>query len=73
MYSSSFDELKKLQKIIEDKILRKSKINQFLNAIKSQEEILIELSSDLFTSLVDRIEVYSKDKIKVVFKNGFDY
>lgn len=68
-YSSVLKELKSLQSTIQDKTLRKSKIKQFLNALKSQDEILAEFSPNLFLSLVDIIEVYSKDDIKVVFKN----
>lgn len=68
-YSSSFLELKNIQNEIKDKNIRKIKIKQFLNALKSQEELLTEFSPNLFLSLVDRIEVYSKDEIKVVFKN----
>ncbi len=68
-YSSALNELKSLQSTIQDKTLRKSKIKQFLKTFKLQDEILAELSPNLFLSLVDRIEVYSKDDIKVVFKN----
>ncbi len=68
-YSSALNELKSLQSTIQDKTLRKSKIKQFLKTIESQDGILTEFSPNLFLSLVDRIEVYSKDDIKVVLKN----
>jgi hypothetical protein len=68
-YSSAIDELKNLKATIQDKNIRKSKIKQFLKALKSQDKISTEFSSDIFLSFVDRIEVYSKYEIKVVFKS----
>ncbi|MBK5201576.1 MAG: hypothetical protein JJE21_08615 [Spirochaetaceae bacterium] len=50
----------------------KSNIKQFLKALKAQDKIITEFSPDVFLSLVDRIEVYSKDEIKVVFKSGIE-
>ncbi|MDC7237507.1 MAG: hypothetical protein PQJ45_07000 [Sphaerochaetaceae bacterium] len=41
-----------------------------MKTLKAQDEILAEFPPNLFLSLVDRIEVYSKDEIKVVFKSG---
>ena len=69
-YSSALNKLKSLQSTIQDKTLRKSKIKQFLKTLKSQDVILTEFSPDVFLSLIDRIEVYSKDNIKVDFKSG---
>jgi len=54
---------------IRDKTIRKRRIKQFLKALQSQDELLTEFSPNLFLSLVDRIEVYSKDDIKVVIRN----
>ncbi len=68
-YSSAINKLKNLQATIQDKSLRKSKIKQFLKALQSQDKLLTEFSPKLFLSLVDKIEVYSKDNIKVVFKS----
>lgn len=68
-YSSALNKLKNLQSTIQDKKNRKSKIKQFLKTLKSQDVILTEFSPNLFLSLVDRIEVYSKDDIKVVFES----
>ena len=71
-YSSALNKLKRIQSIIQDKSLIKSKINQFLKALKSHKEILTEFSPDVFLFLVDRIKVYPKDNIKVVFKNNYE-
>ncbi len=68
-YFSSFEQLKVIQKEMADKNIRKTKINQFLNALKSQDNLLTEFSYHIFLSLVDRIETYSKDEINVVFKS----
>jgi DNA invertase Pin-like site-specific DNA recombinase/FtsZ-binding cell division protein ZapB len=70
-YSSALDGLKSLQSTIQDKTIRQSKIKQFLNGLKAQDEIITEFSSDVFLSLIDIIKVYSKDDIKVVFKNEY--
>ncbi len=70
-YSSALDGLKSLQSTIQDKTIRQSKIKQFLNGLKAQDEIITEFSSDVFLSLIDIIKVYLKDDIKVVFKNEY--
>ena len=71
-YSLALNKLKSLQATIQDKNNRKSKIKHFLKALQSQYEILTEFLPNLFLSLVDRILVYSKVDIKVVFKDIFE-
>lgn len=68
-YYSLKEQLEKTRKIIEDKHIRK-KNNIFLEILKSQENLVTEFSSEIFSLLVDYIVVYSTDKAKVIFKDG---
>ena len=66
------DQLAILEKSIQDIQYRKTRTDMFLETLKQQESLIPEFSSDLWSSLVDRVTVYSKSDIRVVFKNGVE-
>lgn len=72
-YYSVKEELEKVQEDINDKHVRRIKVKKFLKSLQAQEEFISEFSPNIFTSLVDRIEVYTKESYKVVFKNGLEF
>ncbi|MFA6619495.1 MAG: recombinase family protein [Candidatus Neomarinimicrobiota bacterium] len=71
-YYSVKEKLDLIQEEIDDKHVRKIKIKKFLKTLEAQNGFLTSFSPEIFKSLVERIEVYSKDEIKVIFKNGYE-
>lgn len=61
---------KKTQAILADKYSRKLQIDRFLETLKKQDDLITEFSPNMFISIVDIVEVFSKKEIKVHFKNG---
>jgi site-specific DNA recombinase len=56
---------------IKDTITRHKNLEIFLEELKSQGELVIEFNPLLWNSLVDYVTIFEKDKVQVVFKNGF--
>ena len=45
-------------------------IETFIDALKSQKELLTEFSPELFSALVEKMVVQSREKISIYFKDG---
>jgi DNA invertase Pin-like site-specific DNA recombinase len=69
-YFALQEKLEKTQAILSDKNSRKLQIDRFLETIKTQDDLITDFSPEMFTSLIDIVEVFSKKKIKIHFKNG---
>jgi DNA invertase Pin-like site-specific DNA recombinase len=72
--AARYDKLKKEISELSDRIQetqsRKAGVEDFLKAFEKTPDTLTKFSFDAFTSLVDYITVYSKDDIRVTFRNG---
>ena len=55
---------------ISDKQTRKATIEAFLDDLKQQDGLVTEFAPTLWYSLVDFVTVYSKDDVRVTFKDG---
>ena len=64
--------LSKIEKEISRKELSRTCIRQFLDTLWKQKDIVTAFDAVQFQSLVDFITVYSKDDIRVTFKNGME-
>jgi site-specific DNA recombinase len=64
-------ELEAVTEQIKDTITRHKNLEIFLEELKSQGELVIEFNPLLWNSLVDYVTIFEKDKVQVVFKNGF--
>ncbi len=74
--SAKYDEIKaKLDAIseqISDKQARRASIEQFLKTLKKQNGLIDSFQQNLWCGMVDFMTVYSKDDIRVTFKNGME-
>ena len=52
--------------------LHSSSIRQFLDTLEKQKSLVTEFDATQFQSLVDFITVYSKEDIRVTFRNGME-
>lgn len=57
---------------ISRKELARSSTRQFLDTLGKQKKLVTEFDAAQFHSLVDFITVYSKDDIRVTFRNGME-
>lgn len=71
-FNTAKKNLGEIEKEISRKELSRSSIRQFLNTLKNQKDLVTEFDAVQFQSLVDYITVYSKDDIRVMFKNGME-
>ncbi len=71
-YTAVHDQLVILEKSIQDIQYRKIRTDMFLETLKQQESLIPEFSTELWYSLVDHATVYSKEDIRVIFKNGVE-
>lgn len=55
---------------IYEKDTKKGKLERFIKVLKGREELIQEFDETLWSALLDRIVVYSKDEIVVIFKDG---
>jgi site-specific DNA recombinase len=55
---------------ISDKQTRQATIEAFLDELKRQDRLIAEFAPALWYSLVDFVTVYSKDDMRVTFKDG---
>ena len=55
---------------IRDKQTRQTAIKAFLNKLSQQDEFVTDFTPELWYSLVDFMTVFSKDDIRVTFKDG---
>jgi len=55
---------------IVDKQNRKATIEQFLHTLSEQEQMVESFDKNLWCGLVDYVTVYSRDDIRVTFRNG---
>jgi site-specific DNA recombinase len=69
-YFALQEKLEKTQTILADKNSRKLQIDRFIETIKSQENLVTDFSPEMFSSLIDIVEVFSKKEIKIHFKSG---
>ncbi len=74
--SAKYDETKaKLDAIsqqISDKQARRATIEQFLKTLKKQNGLIDSFQQTLWCGMVDYMTVYSKDDVRVTFKNGME-
>ena len=59
-----------LSEKIQETQSRKAAVEDFLKAFEKTPDTLTEFSLDAFNGLVDHLTVYSKDDIRVTFRNG---
>ena len=71
-FNTAKKNLGEIEKEISRKELSRSSIRQFLNTFKNQKDLVTEFDAVQFQSLVDYITVYSKDDIRVTFRNGME-
>ena len=55
---------------IADKQNRKATIEQFLHTLSEQEQMVESFDKNLWCGLVDYVTVYTKEDIRVTFRNG---
>ncbi len=74
--SAKYDEAKaKLDAIsqqISDKKARRATIEQFLKTLQKQDSLIDSFQQNLWCGMVDYMVAYSKDDIRVTFKNGME-
>lgn len=59
-----------LKSEIEERTLKAEVIRKYICNLAEQKEVITEFDSDLWSGLVDFVTVYSKEDIKVTFKDG---
>ncbi len=59
-----------LEEAIQDKKCRKTKTRLFLKTLSKQDSVITDFSETLWNSLLDHITVYSKEDVRVTFRNG---
>ncbi len=74
--SAEFDkteaEVEKIKSQIEDKNSRKTAITVFLKELRALNGPVTAFDENMFTALTDCFTVYSKDDVRVTFKNGLE-
>lgn len=71
-FNTAKKNLTEVENEISRKELARSSIRQFLDTLRKQTDLVTEFDAAQFQSLVDFITVYSKDDIRVTFRNGME-
>ena len=71
-YRKAEDELKKVQETICVQNERSRRISAFISEVETMPETVTEFSPDCWGHLVDRVTVYSKDRITFTFTTGME-
>ncbi len=71
-YNEAKAKLDSITEQIADKNARRSTIEQFLKTLKKQDGVIDKFHQNLWCGMVDYMTVYSKDDIRVTFKNGME-
>lgn len=71
-FNAAKEKLAEVENEISRKELARSSIRQFLDTLRKQTDLVTEFDAAQFQSLVDFITVYSKDDIRVTFRNGME-
>lgn len=70
-YNTIKSEYDKISEQIESKKAQRELFKEFIRALEKQGALLEEFNEGLWSSLVQAVEVKSKDDILFIFKNGF--
>lgn len=71
-FNTAKKNLAEVENEISRKELTRSSIRQFLDTLRKQTDLVTEFDAAQFQSLVDFITVYSKNDIRVTFRNGME-
>ena len=71
-YEKAENELKTVQETIRMQNERSRSISEFINELEALPETITEFRVDYWGHLVDRVTVYSKDKITFTFTTGLE-
>ncbi len=71
-YTETNEKLVIVEKAIQDIQYRKTKTDMFFGALKKQECLVTEFSTELWYALADHVTVYSKKDVRFSFKNGVE-
>ncbi len=71
-YRKTEDELKKVLEAIRAQNERSRRISEFISEVEAMPETVTEFSPDCWGHLVDRVTVYSKDRITFTFTTGME-
>lgn len=63
-------EIEKVDSEIASNSAMKAKIRKYVDELEKSPELVSEFSSEMFTSLIEKVVVKAKDDITVVFKDG---
>lgn len=63
-------EIEKVDSEIANNAAMKAKIRKYVDELEKSPEFVSEFSSEMFTSLIEKVVVKAKDDITVVFKDG---
>lgn len=63
-------EIEKVDSEIANNVAMKAKIRKYVDELERSPELVSEFSSEMFTSLIEKVVVKTKDDITVVFKDG---
>lgn len=69
-YDQAEERLNAVKEQIRDIEIRKSVMENFLKTLEEQDGVLTEFHEQTWYSLVDFMTVYSKDNIRITFKDG---
>ncbi len=71
-YKKTENELKAIQEAILVQNARRHRISEFISEVEAMPETVTEFSPDYWGHLIDRVTVYSKDKITFTFTTGLE-
>ena len=71
-YKKTENELKAVQEAILAQNDRNQRISEFISEVEAMPETVTEFSPDYWGHLVDRVTVYSKDRITFTFSTGME-
>ena len=53
-------------------VRRDKQVRKYVDELEKSPEFVSEFSSEMFTSLIEKVVVKAKDDIRFIFKNGFE-
>ncbi len=71
-YAEVKEQLAILDDAVKDRNCRRTRTELFLNTLRKQEGLVTEFSDELWYALADHVEVFSKDEIRITFRNGME-
>ena len=71
-YNAAALKVSSLTKQLEDVKIKQHQIQKFIEEVKGRRKLLNSFDEEMWRNLVDHMTVYSKDKITITFKCGYE-